>query len=211
MMNSIVITNILYWNCRGISNVNTKNRIWDMQNKYNPQILCLVETKVNEGRCHSFCRKMSRNWDWVALPSLGMSGGIMTLWKKNIGTVTLIAMSRNIILLVVSTNYMDGWILSVVYNPQMISAQTQVWTELSKFSCLMLPWLMVWDFNAIRLDEEHREGSFRHYIAKSKNFNDFICFNSLFDLGFFGHSFTWCNGQQGVLGAGRALKNFLPI
>lgn len=36
--------------------------------------------------------------------------------------------------------------------------------------------------------------SFNHYAAKSKFFNDFISFSNLFDLGFSGLPYTWCNG-----------------
>lgn len=49
----------------------------------------------------------------------------MTFWMKEINTVTPIALSQNIIHLVITSNSSDGWILLVVYNSQMISAQSQ--------------------------------------------------------------------------------------
>lgn len=40
-------------------------------------------------------------------------------------------------------------------------------------------------------------GNFSHYASKSSFFSDFILSNNLFDLGFSGSRFTWCNGQTG--------------
>lgn len=196
-MNSMLISNILCWNCRGISNPNTRNRLWELIKKHKPHILCLVETRANEDRCSCFCKKLSKDWDWAAVPALGLSGGLLTFWKKGIGLVTPLAISRNVIHLIISSVGFDGWILSFVYNPQGLSAQKLVWGELAKLSRIKVPWLVAGDFNAITSEAEHQGGSFNHYAAKSVLFNDFVSFNNLFDLGFTGNSFTWCNGQSG--------------
>lgn len=70
---------------------------------------------------------------------------------------------------------------------------------------------MVGDFNAgISSEEKQRGGSFTHYIAQSKNFNDFIFFNCFSIWAFLGSSFTWSNVQGGVLGDGHSWIDFLP-
>ncbi|KAJ0972477.1 hypothetical protein J5N97_020436 [Dioscorea zingiberensis] len=70
--------------------------------------------------------------------------------------------------------------------------------ELSIFSSFQLPWILAGDFNAILNTDEHRGGCFDHYSLKSKFFNQFISDNHLFDLGFIGSPYTWCNNQLGL-------------
>lgn len=117
MMNTYVISSVLCWNYRGISNANCQNCLRELISKHNPQIWCIVETRANEERCHRFCREMTKNWDCASLPSQACWGGIIAFWRKNIGMVTLLGMSQNVIHLVICSNSLDGWILSVVYNP----------------------------------------------------------------------------------------------
>lgn len=68
---------------------------------------------------------------------------------------------------------------------------------------------MVGDFNAISSEEKQRGGSFTHYIAQSKNFNDFIFFNCFSIWIFLGSSFTWSNVQGGCARRWARLDRFL--
>lgn len=99
----------------------------------------------------------------------------MTFWKKGTAAVTPIALTRNVLHLVISSTHLDGWMFSLVYNPKALGAQTQVWMELSKLARLQIPWLVASDFNAIKFEQEHRGGSFNYYTAKPNYFKDFIC------------------------------------
>lgn len=74
---------------------------------------------------------------------------------------------------------------------------------------LNTPWLLNGDFNAISKFDEHRGGSFKHYFLKSISFSKFITDNCLFDLGFSGSGFTWCNGQSGLAQCWVRLDHFL--
>lgn len=171
--------------------------MWELIKNHMPQIVCMVETRANKERCILFCMKLSRDWDWVVVPALGMSGGILTLWRKGLGSFTLLMISRSVLYLVISSNHMDGLTLSIVYNSQALSTQIRVWNELSKLSRIGVPWVIVGDFNTVESEDEHLGGNFNHYATKSNYFNDFISFNNLFGLDFSGPSFTWCNGQLG--------------
>lgn len=199
---------IFTWNCRGISNPRFFSRIQDVIARLKPNFLCLVETKANASRVWRFCNKLRRWWDWAAIPSSGLSGGILVLWKKSIGLVTPVASSRLVLHLVITT-YDKTWILSTVYNSQILSDQKLLWRSLQGFSSLPIPWLLSGDFNAISSREEHRGGNFSHYASKSSFFSDFIFSNNLFDLGFSGSRFTWCNGQEGLARRWARLDRFL--
>lgn len=79
---------IVTWNCRGLSNPQLNSRIRDLMARLKPNFLCLVKTKANTIRISCFCRKYSRWWDWAAIPSSGLSGGILAVWNKLVGFVT---------------------------------------------------------------------------------------------------------------------------
>ncbi|KAJ0975885.1 hypothetical protein J5N97_017850 [Dioscorea zingiberensis] len=189
---------LICWNCRGVSNSATISRIKSIIRMHQPDLVCLVETRADADRAYTFCKKFAKRWHWAAIPAQGMSRGIVVLWKHNIGLVTPFAISKYSLHLVISADNPKEWVLTVVYNSQRLQVQKSHWLELETFSSLELPWILVGDFNAIRNSEEHRGGGFNHYSSKSKCFNDFITDNQLFDLGFIGSPFTWCNNQLGL-------------
>ncbi|KAJ0983259.1 hypothetical protein J5N97_011514 [Dioscorea zingiberensis] len=200
---------ILCWNCRGSSNPRTTGRIRALMRELSPNIVCLVETRADEGRAKTICKKFSKAWEWAAIPANGMSGGIIIFWKHEMGLVTPLAHSRYVLHLIVSNEKPKEWILSVVYNSQHIQVQKSVWCALAGMSSLNLPWILTGDFNAILSTEEHRGGGFDHYSTKSKYFSEFISANQLFDLGYYGSPYTWCNKQNGLARRWARLDRYL--
>lgn len=144
----------------------------------------------------------------MAIPSLGLSGDILVLWKSDIGLVTPVAISILALHLVITTNGFS-WILTTIYNSQVLIHQKRLWRSLSCFSALNLPWILTGDFNAILNQNEHFGGSFSYYAPKSTLFSDFISNNGLLDLGFLGSPFTWCNGRSGLACRWARLNCFL--
>ncbi|KAJ0963505.1 hypothetical protein J5N97_028627 [Dioscorea zingiberensis] len=200
---------LLCWNCRGSSSPKIVGRIKDLMKTHHPDIVCLVETRADEQRAIKFCEKFTRMWHWAALPARGMSGGIITLWKQRVGQVTPISYSHYSLHLIISALKPEEWILSVIYNPLNIHLQRTVWHDLSNISTLNLPWVLVGDFNSILHPGEHKGGNPDYYSIKSRHFSDFISQNQLFDLGFYGTPFTWCNNQRGLARRWARLDRFL--
>ncbi|XP_039129854.1 uncharacterized protein LOC120265977 isoform X1 [Dioscorea cayenensis subsp. rotundata] len=157
---------------------------------------CLVETKSNKNCIHRLCGTFSKFWDWAAILSIGLFGGIIVLWRRDFGLVTLVANSRSVLHLVISSDNIS-WILSVVYNSQVFTLQNLICKNLSGISALNTRFL-TGDFNAIISDEEHRGGSFRNYISKASLCSSFILKNNLINFGYIGPSFTWCNAHSGL-------------
>lgn len=97
--------------------------------RLNPNIICLVETKSNLNRIYHFYTRFSRDWDWAAMHACGLSEGIIFLWSRAISTVTPIVTTRlSLHLLITKEN--NSWILSVMYNSQVISGQKNLLAEL---------------------------------------------------------------------------------
>lgn len=192
----MIALKILCWNCRGVSNSCTLDRIKDFMSRMPPSIICLVETKSNTSRTVSFCNLFQKNWDWAAATAAGYSGGIIILWKRELGLVTPILGTKTSIHLVISSSVSFSWVLSIIYNSQCLSDQKLLWNSLSTLMSLDLPWLLAGDFNAIVSASEHKGGNFRNYSSKAKNFSNFISQNNLLVLGFSSSNFTWCNGHS---------------
>lgn len=88
---------VFTWNYSGISNPRLHSRIRDVMARLKPNFLCLVETKANAHKILHFYKKYHCWWDWAVIPSSGLSVGILVLWKKSIGNVTPVALSRTFI------------------------------------------------------------------------------------------------------------------
>ncbi|XP_039118690.1 uncharacterized protein LOC120254702 [Dioscorea cayenensis subsp. rotundata] len=188
---------IICWNCRGISARDTSARVFRFIKKFKPQVVCLIETRANLERLDRFCKKVPNQWGWAVILADGYSGGIIVLWNTVIGQVTPLAFSRHALHLVVSSALSKTFLISVIYNSLRWRSQLFLWNELSKITPLVIPWLILGDFNTVLSRNEHRGRNFSYYLRKSRYFSDFINNNNLLDLKFIGSPYTWCNNQIG--------------
>lgn len=57
------------------------------------------------------------------------------------------------------------------------------------------PWTILGDFNSI-LSTKEKLGGVPYRLSKSLDFINYMKDCELFDVGFIGHPFTWCNGRR---------------
>lgn len=125
---SMLSTNLICWTCKGISNVHIVNQVQELIKNHKPVVVCLMEPRVDEPRVLRFCRKFIR-WEQVAILAIGKSGGIIVLWKKAIGLVPPMAVTRNCLHMVISLNLND--VLSIINNGCTLAAQRSMWSQLT--------------------------------------------------------------------------------
>ncbi|XP_039138752.1 uncharacterized protein LOC120276083 [Dioscorea cayenensis subsp. rotundata] len=154
--------------------------------------------RADDSRVNRFCRRLPSSWDWTAILTEGYLGGILVAWQKSLSKVTPIVISRRALHLIISSDYMGNCIISVIYNSSRFRTQCSLWNELSRIASMLVPWLIIGDFNAICNRDEHMGGSYSYYARKARHFVDFIDTNNLLDLHFSGPRFTWCNKQFGT-------------
>lgn len=164
MMRSI---NILSWNYRGISSRETYIRLRQLLRKHNPTIFCLVETRADSARLNRFRSKLSQVWDWAAILDEGMSGGIIVLWKRNIGQVIQMVVSwpcilSSLLILTLIILFLSSIILID------FAIRFFLWQELNRIAALNLPWLILCDFNCI-LSQEENSGGLNSIDAEIQN------------------------------------------
>jgi exonuclease III len=84
------------WNIRGINSQNRWNDIRQRIDESNCNILCLQETKresFDQAYLRNFCPKNLNQFAYT--PSVGNSGGIITVWNGNLFYGSLISQDKH--------------------------------------------------------------------------------------------------------------------
>lgn len=123
---------------QGLTNGNIFNCILKIIKAHKPSFVCLVETRLDESRVLQFVSSFRHVWEWATIPSLGYSGGIIILKRRLLGIITPPAISKRCLHLVIYSQFFVSWIMSMVYNGQLIEAQKRLWRELDAGWCLMI-------------------------------------------------------------------------
>ncbi|XP_027082606.1 uncharacterized protein [Coffea arabica] len=71
-----------------------------------------------------------------------------------------------------------------------------LWSALMRDKPLHEPWFVGGDFNVV-VDAGEKEGGLPFRLSEALDFLDFMSSAELFDAGFFGSSYTWCNNCMG--------------
>jgi exonuclease III len=73
---------ILSWNCRGLGNPRTIRDLFRLVKEMHPDLICLMETKLQSARFE--CLKLKLGFDCVlVVDSRGKSGGLALFWKAD--------------------------------------------------------------------------------------------------------------------------------
>jgi len=73
---------ILSWNCRGLGNPRTIRDLFRLVKEMHPDLICLMETKLQSARLE--CLKLKLGFDYVlVVDSRGKSGGLALFWKAD--------------------------------------------------------------------------------------------------------------------------------
>ena len=135
-----------------------------------------------------FCPNKFDSFDY--LPSIGASGGIITIWKSTLFSGTR-AFQNDFSTSVTFTSQLsnDTWTLTNIYGPCQNDRKMDF---LDWFSNITMPdsmdWLVLGDFNLIRsLTDRNKSGG---DINETMLFNDAICNLGLIELPLKGRKFT---------------------
>lgn len=175
---------------------------------HNPDLIVFQETLL-ESCSDSIVSQIwgGRAHNWMALDSIGRSGGILVIWNPNklsmeshiIGTVSVNIQFRNLI-----DNFV--WLFSGVYGPCDVHERKRLWRELSLMNTIWnLPWCIGGDFNEVRLMDE-RKGC-TNISSGMKEFGDFYDSNALIDIPIYGAKYTWI--KKGSLSSRSKIDRFI--
>jgi hypothetical protein len=185
---------ILSWNCRGLGNPQTVQELRRMVNKKKPDMVFLMETKLNNKKMELIRIKLGFK-NVFAVDSVGKSGGLALLWHDD-STIEVQNFSRRHINAIVSTTGENSWKWTGFYGHPDTNRREEAWSLLRKLSVLQPEtWMVMGDFNEI-LDSSEKRGGGDRPRRQMEAFRRTLSDCALMDLGFCGPKFTWNNCKE---------------
>ncbi|KAG0478652.1 hypothetical protein HPP92_013371 [Vanilla planifolia] len=142
-------------------------------------------------------RLLGRNWNFFVQPSVGLSGGIIVLWRDWV-KVKVVHSSRQMVGLQLEQMGGKIWHCCCIYASKETATRRIVLQQARKIAELGGPLLVAGDFNVVMSQEEKKGGKKFSYGPAQDEFSDFIQELQLCDLGFIGNRYTWCNNKDGL-------------
>lgn len=184
------------WNIRGLNSRIKRSSLRKLISKNDPHFVFIQETKME--MCNSKIIKSlwnSTNIEWLFSPSIGNSGGIITMWKGDYFKASSHKIEKNWIAIcgLLSSCHFNGTLINI-YNPCNKEERAIIWQDIVEFhNVTSLPCLILGDFNEV-LDPIER-GSHSASLAGMKDFQNFIQQMCLTEINCSNGCFTWHRGQ----------------
>ena len=184
---------LLSLNCQGLGNTPTVRSLLNVQRRYDPEVLFLSETHLDDYPADCLRRRLKMDFK-IVNPSVGRSGGVILFWKREITIQQLYSAPKYIDVRVVES---DGkiWRLTGIYGESRWEDKYKTWDKLRELKNNHdLPWVIFGDFNEILFSHEKEGGNVRppRYMQA---FRDALNDCNLEDIGFTGDMFTWRRGR----------------
>jgi len=190
---------LISWNVRGLGGIEKRKEVSQLVREKRPFIFCIQETK-----CVSFddllCKSIwgDANVGYSIQPSLGASGGLVTLWDSSEVEVWSTTSFDHVLMIIGRfSKSNDHFVVLNIYAPCYVSRQRSLWdnisTRLVNYDDENL--CICGDFNAVRNVSERRSvGCIQRHLGTT-GLNQFIDDNLLIDLPLRGRNFTWYKGD----------------
>lgn len=183
---------VLAWNCRGLGALPAIRTLTEVVKRKNYIVVFLVETKASIDRMKGFQNKLGFT-KGIIIPSDDRSDGLALLWTEGM-YICFKSCSHSHIDGVVHGEGSGGpWRVIGFYGHLDIGKRYISWQLLETLNAqCSLPWLVCGDFNEIAHSNEKL--GWKDRDAKQMGvFRETLSGCGLFDLGFVGPRFTWCN------------------
>ncbi|KAI0515989.1 hypothetical protein KFK09_008660 [Dendrobium nobile] len=190
-------SSIAFWNCRGARKRRASLYLKEIVKDFGIFFIGLLETKIN-----SFERKKvdilsGTDWNFYCVPSEGIYGSILVLWKGNIASFQILESSSQFIVRDLEILNKGTWRIASIYGSKDVYRRRLLWERLEFFANKELPMVIGGDFNCILSSEDKRGGKRFKLSLGSKEMKTFLANNDLHEVGFVGPKFTWCKNKQG--------------
>ena len=188
---------VLSWNVRGLGAKIKRSSIRKITSTKNPWFVFVQETKMEsiDQRIVKSCWNCD-NLDWKFSPSIGNSGGILSIWEVDYFSLESTRIEPNWIAIVGTIPSKNlRCILINLYNPCDVERRKEVWNEIEEMcKSLGIPCLIMGDCNEVTHPSER--GSLMVSQTGMYDFKNFIQNNNLLDIPPSNGSFTWIRGNS---------------
>ncbi|XP_020690594.1 uncharacterized protein LOC110105427 [Dendrobium catenatum] len=194
---------IAFWNCRGAKKKESSLYMKEFIKDYKVFFVGLVETKISSFDKTDFDNIMGPNWDFFILPSEGLSGGIMILWRTDIASFSVLKTIYQYVIGDLNVFKKGSWMIATVYGSKEVHKRRLLWDCIHEQLQRKIPSIIGGDFNCILSQEERRGGKKFIFFQGSLEMLKFMNDSDYHDIGVVGPRYTWCNNK---VGSGRILK-----
>ncbi|KAI0519701.1 hypothetical protein KFK09_007159 [Dendrobium nobile] len=157
----------------------------------------LMETKIRNLENSQVLNLLGNNWDYFMVPSNGLSGGLMILWRKDLAEFSAIETSPQFIFGSLNIFNKSKWLIANVYGSINAIERKVIWESLEKHCSNEFPMVVGGDFNCILSQEEKRGGKKFSLSQGAIDMKNFLINNDLHEVEAYGPKFTWCNNKLG--------------
>ena len=116
------------WNCRGLGNAATVGELRNLAKKYDPTVLCVLETHIHKSRVELLNGTLGYDNSFV-VSSLGRNGGLGIFWN-NKTRVEILPYSQYHIDAIVTEYGKEPWRLTCVYGDAQTAERHKTWDML---------------------------------------------------------------------------------
>jgi exonuclease III len=148
---------IMFWNVQRLNSLAKQNVVRIMVDSVKVNVVCLQEMKMGQIARRTILSMLGSEFDnnFVFLPSMGASGGVLIAWRAALGTMAASRTDSFSASIQFAPENRDAWWLTVVYGPQGNDNKIAFLQELRTIRALCAgPWLLGGDFNLIYKDED---------------------------------------------------------
>jgi len=193
---SLLVMNIIVWNCRGALKPNFQDYVHDFVRQHDPAIFVVTETHIGGDRARAITNRLPFDGA-IHTETIGRAGGLWLLWNSERVEVSFLASSEQEIhstVKVRSSNF--SWLFFAVYASPRNAERCILWNNLSNVADLhKMPWVIAGDFNEPLIGAD-KFGGRMVSINRALLFKDCLDKCNMVDLGFSGPRFTWTNGRE---------------
>ncbi|XP_027151938.1 uncharacterized protein LOC113751992 [Coffea eugenioides] len=172
-------------------------------NSFQAKFVAICEPKLDVSRIESI--RLRLHFDFVLV---NCSGDIWVFYNSPF-VCSMVGNSSQHLSLSVQSPLMPGSIImSFVHAKCSVEERRELWSNLVADKPSSLPWCIGGDFNVIMAPHEKRGGR-PFAVAEGVEFMSFLEEAGVFDVGFSGPSFTWCNNRRGRARVSKRLDRLL--
>ncbi|XP_020688384.2 uncharacterized protein LOC110103861 [Dendrobium catenatum] len=158
----------------------------------------LMKTKLSSIDRRDVDYLIGKEWEYFHYPAVGISGGILVLWNRNLVSFDIMEASSQAIVGSLSVPSLGTWKVSTVYGSRCCKERGSLWNQLQDCMEDSIPSIIGGDFNCIINKEEMRGGKRFLFSEGLREKKSFMVNSDFHDIGSMGPRFTWCNNKEGT-------------
>ncbi|XP_040956135.1 uncharacterized protein [Gossypium hirsutum] len=185
---------LLSWNVRVLGNPQTVRRLRHSLKQHHPQVVFLMETKLNKNGMEKVRRSCGFQFG-IDVDSIGSKGGLSQSWLGKVNITLRSFSNRHIDVFVEEGEVGKIWRLTGFYGSPYSQDRNAAWNLLRQLRNQGdYPWLVCGDFNEILYGFE-KKGGLPREERRMEAFRQVLDDCNLVDLGYSGWWFTWERGN----------------